>query len=137
MKKLTLQNKIAARIISRKDNIFLRSDFEDLGGYDQVGQALKKLVLQEKLVKIGYGLYSKTKISFISGQLTPIASLPILAKEALKKLGVKTCQSSLEKEHSLGLSTQVPTGRLIGVVGRVSRKIKYKNAYIGYERVAS
>lgn len=40
MKKVrTLKEKITLRI-SLKDYVFLRDDFNDLGGYDQVGRAL-------------------------------------------------------------------------------------------------
>jgi hypothetical protein len=52
----TLGYKISARIARKKDIVFLREDFADLGGYDQVGRILKNLVRDGKIIKIGYGV---------------------------------------------------------------------------------
>ena len=59
----TLEGRVAARIIRKKDIVFLRDDFLDLSGYDQVGRALQSLTRKGKLIKIGYGLYAKVKVS--------------------------------------------------------------------------
>ncbi len=132
----TLENKVLARIIRNNSNVFLRDDFLDLGGYDQIGRALKHLAEKGKLVRIGYGLYAKTKISSLNGEIVPTATLPKLGKEALAKLKVKTLPTKAEIAYQQGRSTQVPTGRMIGVKSRISRKIGYKGAYIAYERTA-
>jgi len=130
----TLSYKISSRIVRKNSAIFVREDFDDLGGYDQIGRTLKELTRAGKIAKIGYGLYAKTKKSFLTGETIPVAPLPILAKEALKKLGVEVFPSRLDREYSLGRTTQVPTGRLVAVKGRISRKIGYGGAYVSYER---
>lgn len=135
-KKRTLEDRIMLRISLKMDSIFLRDDFEDLGGYDQVGRALRMLVKQEKIAKIGYGLYTKMERSIFSGKDVLCKSLPELGREALKKLKVETVVSQAEKDYNSGKSTQVPTGRLIGVKGRISRKIGYKGTYVYYEKTA-
>lgn len=135
-KKRNLESKIVNRISRKKGVVLLRNDFEDLGGYDQVGRALRKLVYKGIIMKIGYGLYAKAEISPFNGEVIPQKPLPKLAKEALGRLGVKTAPSSIEREYNAGRSTQVPTGRLIAVQGRVSRKIGYGGAYVSFERVA-
>lgn len=132
----TLENRIFARIIRKKDSVFLRKDFLDLGGYDQVGRALKNLADDGKLVRIGYGLYSKAKVSLLTGDTIPTAPLPTLAKEALVRLGIKFLPSKAELDYNEGRSTQIPTGRLIAVKSRINRKISYKDATIKYEYVA-
>ena len=129
----TLIYKISARIAKKASIIFLREDFEDLAGYDQVGRILKELVQKGKLIKIGYGLYAKAKQSALTGKIVPVAPLPTLAKQALERLGVETVPSHLEKEYNAGKTTQVPTGRLIAVKGRVCRKIGYGGNYVSYE----
>jgi hypothetical protein len=134
-KNRTLEAKIRLRISRMKSGIILRKDFEDLGEYDQIGRALRILASKGKIVKIGYGLYARATQSLLSGQPIPEKPLPGLAKEALERLGVETAPSSLEKEYNAGRTSQVPTGRLIAVKGRVSRKIGYKGAYISYERI--
>lgn len=132
----TLEKKIATRISRKKSTVILRKDFSDLGGYDQVGRALRMLMAKGKIVKIGHGIYVKTIESSLTGERILEKPLPSLAKEALQRLGVETGPSSLEQEYNAGRTTQVPTGRLIAVKGRVSRKIGYKGAYVSYERLS-
>ena len=129
----TLSYKISARIARKNDIIFLREDFADLGGYDQVGRILRNLVRAGNIIKIGYGLYAKAKKSSLTGEVIPVAPLPTLAKAALERLGVKVVPSALERDYNAGKTTQIPTGRMIAVKGRVNRKIGYGGAYVSYE----
>ena len=86
-------------------------------------------------MKIGYGLYAKTSVSPFTGKIIPLKNLPELAREALTRLGVKPVPSTYEREYNAGCSTQVPTGRLIGVTQRINRKIGYNGTYISYEHL--
>ncbi len=131
--KKTLEEKVAYRINRKKESVFLRGDFLDLSGYDQVGRALLGLARKGTLVKIGYGLYAKTKLSELTRRPVPIEPLPALARKALIRLGVTPVATKAEKDYVEGRSTQVPTGRLIGVNKRIDRKIIYKEAEIHYE----
>ncbi len=133
----TIEDRVFYRIMRRKSPIILRDDFIDLGGYDQVGRALRKLVQKGRIVKIGYGLYAKAKMSSLTGEILITMPLPLLAREAMKRLGVKILPTKAELEYQTGQSMQVPTGRLIGVNNRINRKIGYKGASIYYERAAS
>lgn len=132
----SLENRILTRISRKKSNVFLREDFLDLGGYDQVGRVLLDLTREKKLIKIGYGLYARTRTSSLTGEMLPAAPLPSLAKDALLRLGVKMGPTQAERDYQSGRSTQVPTGRLIGVKKRISRKIGIKEAAIFYELVS-
>jgi len=132
-KKRKLKDKIMIRISLKKCAVFLREDFEDLGGYDQVGRILRQLAREGKIIKIGYGLYAKAKISPLTGKLVPVLALPTLAREAIERLGLQTSPSRLEQEYNAGRTTQVPTGRLIAVSGRISRRIGYNGTYVSYE----
>jgi hypothetical protein len=104
-----------------------------LGGYDQVGRILRSLVRAGKIIKIGYGLYAKAKKSSITDEVIPAAPLPTLAKAALERLGVQVVPSALERDYGAGKTTQVPTGRMIAIRGRVKRKIGYGGAYLSFE----
>lgn len=104
-----LENRIARRIARKKANVFLRRDFEDLGGYDQVGRALKCLTAKGLLVKIGYGLYARAVISSISGRTVVAKPLPSLALEALERLDMQAIPSTFAQANSACTSTQVPT----------------------------
>jgi len=130
----TVEYKIMARIARKKNAVFVRDDFNDISDYDQVGRALRSLTKKGNLIRLGYGVYAKAKKSPINGEAVPVAPLPTLAKEALQRLGVETLPSRLEKAYNAGETTQVPTGRLIGVKGRVNRKLGYRGAFVSYER---
>lgn len=132
----TLEGKITYRVKRSKTPVFVRDDFKDIGGYDQVGRVLRGLVKKELLVSLGYGTYARSKKSSVSGAVVPEKPLPELAKELLKKLGVKVVPSSAERAYNSGETTQVPTGRVIGVKGRVVRRIGYKGRYVSFEKVA-
>jgi len=48
---------------------------------------------------------------------------------------VETAPTRWDEAYNSGKSTQVPTGRVIGVRGRVRRKISYNGFPLKYERV--
>lgn len=132
----TLEGKITYRVKRSKASVFVRDDFKDIGGYDQVGRILRGLVKKELIASLGYGTYARLKKSSVTGAVVPEKPLPELAKELLKKLGVEVAPSSAERAYNSGKSTQVPTGRVIGVKGRIVRRIGYKGRYISFEKVA-
>ena len=131
-----LEKRVATRIRRKKASVFLRSDFEDLGGYDQVGRSLRSLAANGQLVRIGYGVYARAVLSPVSGKTIPAKPLPALAAEALARLGVETEASGFAKAYNAGATTQVPTGRVIAVRGRFSRKIGYDGKYAVFERAS-
>lgn len=131
-----LESRIQYRVKRASDGVFLRGDFSDLSGYDQVGRALAGLVRKGILIRLGYGLYARAKVSSLTGKRMPERSLPSLAVEAMGKLGIKVGSTQAEKDYNAGVSTQVPTGRLVAVKGRISRKIGYDGKYINYDRAA-
>ena len=131
----SLEKRIARRIARKKTNVFLRRDFEDLGGYDQVGRALKGLTAKGRLVKIGYGLYARAVLSPVSGRTVVAKPLPSLTREALERLDVQVMPSTFAQANGKGTSTQIPTGRVIAVQGRICRKIGYDGKYVSFERI--
>lgn len=132
----SLEQKVAERIARKSADVFLREDFKDLADYDQVGRSLRRLVRKGALVKIGYGLYARAIASPLSGKPVPNKGLPTLAVEALKRLQVETKPSSYAQAYNSGRTTQVPTGRVIAVKGRVARKIGYDGKYVTFERAS-
>lgn len=137
MTDLSLEKKILNVIRKRKrQNIFMRSDFENCSSdYDQIGRALKKIVDQGVLLKVGYGLYARAKVSSISGKIVPVETIDVMGRQCLKRLNVKTGPTQAEAEYNSRRSTQVPTGRVIGVRGRISRKIGYGGVTIKFEKI--
>ena len=134
--KKTLERRIAARIARMKSSVFLRDDFKDLGGYDQIGRGLRKLTAKGRIIRIGYGVYARAVLSPLSGKAVPAKPLPALAIEVLSRLNVEAASSSFARAYNAGTTTQVPTGRVIAVKGRFSRKIGYGGKYAVFERAS-
>ncbi|MDY6781919.1 MAG: DUF6088 family protein [Cyanobacteriota bacterium] len=132
----TLESKIERRVLCSQDSVFMRRDFKDLANYARVGRSLRRLVEKGTIVKIGYGLYAKAAISPLSNRIVPRKGLRELATEALRKLQVEVVPSSYDRTYNEGKTTQIPTGRVIGVKGRISRKIGYDGKYINFERIS-
>lgn len=132
MRANSLDAKIEKAVNRIKSTAIMRKDLEKLGGYDQIGRSLRKLVRNRKLLRLGYGVYAKTKISPLSGNIIPAATIDEIGKEVLKKLKKKFSQP-LEDAYNKGKSDQVPTGRLFFVEGRMNRKLKYQGKRIYFE----
>lgn len=130
----TIADAIERKVKRSTRNVFLRCDFDSLGSYDAVGRALRQKTNDGKLVQIGYGLYAKAERSPSTGKPAPIVGIKKLAAEALGRLGKKVAPSSFEEAYNRGRSTQVPTGRMIGVEGRVRRRIGYDGKYVVLQR---
>jgi len=134
MRPENLETRIMKRIGRKRGDVFLRADFRDLGGYDQVGRALRLLVGKGKLLKIGQGLYTRAAASPFDGTPAPVKGLRALAKEALGRLGVESAPTRFEQAYNAGQTTQVPAGRVVAVTKRVRRKIGYNGTYLNFER---
>lgn len=133
MKAEKLESRVLKRIVRKRGDVFLREDFRDLGGYDQVGRVLRGLVSDGQLLKVGYGVYTRAVKSPFSDKPIPPNGLATLT-EALKRLGVEIAATKLEQDYNAGRTTQVPTGRVVAVRGRVRRKLGYNGITLRFER---
>ena len=59
MRAESLETRVMKRIARKRGDVFLRADFRDLGGYDQVGRVLRGLVRKGRLLKVSHGLYTR------------------------------------------------------------------------------
>lgn len=133
----SLKSRVKYRISRSKEAVFVPKDFFDLSGRGQVGRVLKQLTAEDVLIKFGQGLYAKARRSSLTGRVIPVKPLPDLAEEALRdKLGVEVMTALEVERYNSGLSAQVPTGRVIAVRGRVSRKMSYDGKSIKYQHVS-
>jgi len=124
MKRLSLKAKVAMKISRSKREVFLRSDFEKLAGYDQIGRALRQLIAEGVLIKIGYGLYAKARLNRITGKpmLSAQGGFTQVAEEALSRLGVKWEPSKSVQAYQAG-STQIPANAEVIIFDRFNRRI--------------
>lgn len=68
---MTTKDRIQSQLNRSKRYVFTRDDFRDIAGYDQVGRALRTLVNEGKLMKVGYGVYTKARRNIITGKSCP------------------------------------------------------------------
>ena len=107
-----------------KRNVFTRKDFVALSDYDQIGRALLSLAREGKLIRLGYGLYTKARKNRITGlpMIAATGGFDQVAKEALNLLNVRWKSSTFEQAYNMG-STQIPLNSEVIVDGRFNRTI--------------
>jgi len=120
----TLEARLKEKIRKANRNVFLRSDFENLGGYDQVGRALKRLVNQGRLMRLGYGVYAKARKNRLTGNtmLAAPGGFDQVSKEALDRLGVQWRPAQAEESYQRG-GTQIPARTVVRIKGNFNRNI--------------
>jgi hypothetical protein len=132
----SLRERISLRIKRSRASVFLPREFNDLGGEDQVLRALRQLVQDGNLIRLGYGVYGRAEPSALSGQ--PMLATPEgfigASREALTKLGVAWEPSSWERAYNEGRSTQVPVNAVVRIKGRFSRRLSYNGRPLVLER---
>ncbi|MDR3484339.1 MAG: conjugal transfer protein [Bradyrhizobium sp.] len=109
--------------------MFLTREFAGLGGEDQVLRALRGLLRDGKLVRLGYGVYGRAIVSRLSGEalLYSTGGFRGASREALTKLGVKWEPTESEQAYNEGRSTQIPFNPVLRVKGRFSRRLTDKD----------
>jgi hypothetical protein len=132
----SLRGKMEARIAERRDDVVLPREFRDLGGEDQVLRALRGLVREGKLVRLGYGVYGLAEISRLSGRpmLAVKGGFIAAARQALDKLGVSWEQTEFQRAYNEGRSTQVPVNPAVRVKSRFARRLRYQDTELLLER---
>ena len=133
----TLRESIEGRIARRRgEDVFLTREFADLGGEDQVLRALRGLVRDKRLVKLGYGVYGRAVVSRLSGEPILYSANGFLgaARQALTKLGVSWQPTEAERAYNEGRSTQVPVNPVVRIQGRFSRRLRDGNLELVLER---
>lgn len=130
---MTINRKVQTRVKRSKGSVFLRSDFKDIADYDQVGRALRELVREGLLIKIGYGLYARARVNRITGNV--MADNPSgpdgVVIEAMEKLGVEYQLDDLSRMNLSGDSTQIPAKvKIIPKSTRFTRKIAIGTQFV-------
>ncbi len=122
---MTIAERVEARIKRSRRDVFVRDDFSDIAGYDQIGRALRELCKKELLMKIGYGIYTKARKNRINNRLMPAASggPDSILLETLQRLNVPYELSGLTAAYAAGKTTQIPASMEVRVKKRFSRKL--------------
>jgi hypothetical protein len=130
---MTINSKVQTRVKRSKASVFLRSDFKDIADYDQVGRALRELVREGLLIKIGYGLYTRARVNRVTGNIMPDnpSGPDGVVIEAMEKLGVAYQFDDLSRLNFSGDSTQIPAKvKIVPKSSRFTRKIAIGTQFV-------
>jgi hypothetical protein len=132
-----MRGRIEAQIARKiNDEVFLTREFTQLGGETQVLRALREMVAEGRLVRLGYGVYGRARPSSLNGKavLNSREGFLGVAQEALNKLGVDWEPTEAQRAYNEGRSTQVPVNPVVRIKGRFTRHLSYRNAELVLER---
>lgn len=108
--------------------IVLRTDVEALGGARQVSRGLKALQEDGDLIKIGFGVYVKTRMSsYIADPMISIGFTEACL-ETLDRLKVEWEPGTAIKDYNAGRTQQVPARFPVRLKSRFRRKLFYQNS---------
>lgn len=133
----TLKQRIETRITrTKRTDVFVPRDFADLSDEDQVLRALRSLVHEGTLLRLGYGVYARAMRSRLSGRVMVASSngFHSAALQALSKLGVPWELSDTTKSYNEGRSTQIPVNPTVKVKTRFTRKLSDGRTELRIER---
>jgi hypothetical protein len=136
-KSRTLKQKIEYRMARRSgDDVFLPREFADLAGDDQVLRALRMLVKEGRLMRLGYGVYVRATRSRLSGRpmVDSANGFASAALQALTKLGVPWEPSDSVRAYNEGRSTQIPVNPTVKVKSRFRRRLSDGRTELRVER---
>ncbi len=102
-------------------DVFLPSDFKDIGTSTAIRKALSRLVETRRVERMGQGIYVIPKYDKVFGKVLP--SIEQIADILAKKDHVKIKPSGQNALNKVGLSTQVPM-RLVFLTTGHSKKIQ-------------
>jgi hypothetical protein len=131
---MKLEERLLCFIKQQKSDVVLRAKLSDFGSRSQLTKSLNALMKRDVLVRIGTGIYARTRQSSITGTIIPAGSLETLATEALKKMGVNIGAGKAASEYNSGSTTQLP-GSFVANTGRrrITRKIVVGGRAVIYE----
>ncbi len=131
---MKLQERMLRAIKQRAGSVILRRELAGLGSASQVTEALKALQARGVIVRIGTGVYAKTRRSSVTGKIIPAGNLENLGLEALRKLGVSVAPGKAAAAYNAGTTTQIPGAFVVNTgCRRISRKISVGGRALKYE----
>ena len=132
----SLQSKIESRIAESREYVFLTREFTDLSGRRQVLRALRKIVAEGRLVRLGCGVYGLAFVSGISERPTLFHPHGFIgaARTALTKLGVEWEPTEREVAFQEGRTSEIPAVAAVRIRRRFSRRLSFGPTELVVER---
>lgn len=131
---MKLEDRLLRSVKQRAGNVILRAELASFGSPSQLSEALKALQHRGVLVRIGTGIYAKTRVSSVTGEIVPAGTLESLSLEALERMGVAVSAGQVTRDYNQGRTTQMP-GKLVVNTGkrRIQRSISVGGRRLVYE----
>ena len=105
---MKLEDRMLQSIKRRTSSVVLRSDFANRARASQVTEVLNNLQKKGVLIRIGTGVYSKTRKSSITGAIIPAGSLETLSVEVFKRMKINVRPGRAATEYNSGATTLSP-----------------------------
>lgn len=130
-----LEDRVIRSIARRKGVVILRSELAALGSPAQLSRVLSNLVKTKRLVRVGVGIYAKTRLNKFTHELAPAATFEEIAAEVFRKLEIDVAHGKLARDYNAGKTTQVPVLSVVDTGRRrITRRISLGSRFITYER---
>lgn len=131
--KNTFRNKALDKIQSLEGEVVLWSDLNGLGSSRQISRALKDLVEDGVLIRIGRGLYAKATPSKYIDEPIISGGFDAVCLEALRRLNVRWELGQFIRDYNEGRSQQVPAHLDVRLKSRFRRTLTYGNNKFRFE----
>ncbi|MGF7001445.1 DUF6088 family protein [Paraburkholderia sp. GAS32] len=132
---MKLEDRVIRSIARRHSVVILRSELAALGSPAQLSRVLSSLVKTKRLVRIGVGIYAKTRLNKFTRELAPAATFEEIAAEVFRKLKIDVAHGKLAREYNADKTTQVPMLAIVDTGRRrIKRRISLGTRIITYER---
>ena len=105
--------------------VFLRSDFNELGSYRQIGRALRTLLEQGALLRVGYGVYIKARKNRFTNEPMPDieGGTDAVLLEVLDRLQVNYEFYGLTEDYLRGDTPQIPAQIQVKISKKFKRRL--------------
>lgn len=127
-------SKVRAYVQNMQSDVVLRSEINALGEPRQVSRALRALVDDGMLIKIGLGVYAIAETSQYINKPIIKAGFANACIQALNKLDVKWEPGKVIKDYNEGRSQQVPVQVVVRLKSRCRRQFSYRGRQLIIER---
>lgn len=131
----TVRKLVLDIIDATEGSVLLRRDFDGVASASALGRELRLLCAERVLVRIGHGIFCKTRRSTVTSSVITAGSLETLATEALNRLGIVVGPGAVTLAYNNRSSTQLP-GQWVAHTGsrRISRLIEVGGRRLHFER---
>jgi len=130
----TIENKIFERMKKAKRGLaFFTSDFAAYGNSKACNKALERLVLQQKVMRVGRGIYTIPRKSKFFGRVAP--GIEEIAQGIARRDKARIIPTGLFAENLLGLSTQVPM-KIVYLTDGTPRKLMIEETPLVFKKTS-